>query len=149
MKIFLKITLILVSIATFGCKAQNKMANTAIEFSSNTRGFHQKIVVQNQTISLETDRRGVITKNMPEKILIKDWNLIVAEFNKLKLETIPLLVAPSSARHTDQVAFATLKIIENQKEYQSTDFDNGNPPAEIAALVNIITKLAQKINQKK
>lgn len=141
---------IFIALLMLGCKitTQKNLADTVFEYTATTRGYFQKIVVKNQTIAVSNER-GATTMPTATQISKKDWATITAATKKIKLENLPNLVAPSELRHTDAAAFATLKIFQNTKEYQSAQFDNGNPPAEIAELVNMITKLAQKAPSKK
>lgn len=130
------------------CQAQKTSINSVFEYEANTRGFFQKIVVKDQTISVSNDRNAV-TMPAATKIPSKDWQILVSELKKIKLNNIKNLVAPSDLRHTDAAAMAYLKITDNKTEYRSPEFDNGNPPAEIANLTNKITALAKKLVPKK
>ncbi|MEO0060369.1 MAG: hypothetical protein RLZZ312_2016 [Bacteroidota bacterium] len=146
MKAIIQLFFVLITIS--GCNAQKNLDNTIFEYIASTRGYYQKILVHNQSIAVSIERNA---KEMPvaTKISKKDWLDIGTAFKKINIENLPNLVAPSEERHTDKTAFASLKITQGKKEYQSAEFDNGNAPAEIAKLVNKITKLAQKIQAKK
>ena len=62
---------------------------------------------------------------------------------KVELENLSLFKAPSKRREIDGAAIAKLKVIKNENEYTSTNFDHGNPPLEIKNLVNYIISLSQ------
>ncbi|MWB95882.1 hypothetical protein GON26_16065 [Flavobacterium sp. GA093] len=130
--------LLLIMVIGTGCSSQKKtdMANTTIEYSAMSRGFHKKITVQNQSVWVESERGQDAVES---KIDAGKWNQIVAEFEKVNLETISTLKAPTEKRFYDGAAIANLKIIQNQKTYETTSFDNGFPPKEIEKLVNLLT----------
>lgn len=126
-----------------GCNAEQKQdAETAvIEYTANTRGFYQKIIVQNQKFTVSKNRDG---KDAPaeQKISNSDWKKIIEAFQEVDLESVPTLKAPTEKRFYDGAAIADLKIDYQGKSYKTQSFDHGNPPVEIEKLVNKITVLA-------
>ncbi len=126
-----------------GCSSQtqNDIKAAIIEYSANTRGYYQKVVIQNQMISISKDRDS---KTMPEgtKISNADWKILLIEFQKLDLEKFPELKGPTEKRFYDGAAIANLKIIYKDKIYESLSFDHGFPHADIAKFVNKINVLA-------
>ena len=73
-----------------------------------------------------------------------DWAELVKAFGKINLDEIPKLKDPTQKRFYDGAAIANLKIKSQDKEYETTDFDHGHPPAEIEKLVNKIVALAKE-----
>ena len=126
-----------------GCSSQKKtdMTSTVIEYSAMSRGYHKKIVVQNQTVSVTNKRDAQAVENKIDKA---DWDKIVAEFEKINLESIPTLKAPTEKRFYDGAAIGNLKITQNQKTYETPGFDNGFPPKEIEKLVNLLTDFVKE-----
>ena len=120
------------------------MKNTIIEYSASTRGYSHVTTIKNQEITIETNSRGS-KSTQTGKISAADWKILIAEFQKLKLDNIKDLVAPSDKRATDAAAFGQLKITHQEKEFTSNDFDNGNPPPDIAKFTNKVTEIAKKI----
>ncbi|MEL1252965.1 hypothetical protein AAEO57_04195 [Flavobacterium sp. DGU38] len=136
---FLFLTIFMIT----GCSSQKKadMASTVIEYSAMSRGYYKKIVVQNQTV-LVTNKRD--TQAVENKIEKANWDKIVAEFEKINVESIPTLKAPTEKRFYDGAAIGNLKITQNQKTYETPGFDNGFPPKEIEKLVNLLTDFAKE-----
>jgi len=101
------------------------------------------VVIRNQKLTVSRDRNG--TKS-PEEINISDtdWAELVKAFGKINLDEIPKLKDPMQKRFYDGAAIANLKIKYQDKEYETTDFDHGHPPAEIEKLVNKIVALAKE-----
>jgi hypothetical protein len=126
-----------------GCSSQKKtdMTSTVIEYSAMSRGYYKNIVVQNQTVSVTNKRDAEAIENKIDKA---DWDKIVAEFEKINLESIPTLKAPTEKRFYDGAAIGNLKITQNQKTYETPGFDNGFPPKEIEKLVNLLTDFAKE-----
>ena len=123
-----------------GVGTRIEMKDIEIQYEANTRGFYQKLVLKNATISSTNDREG---KENPivQKISDADWNALKYEINKLDLENLPNLKAPTEKRFYDGAAIANLKIIYKGKTYQSSDFDHGFPPMQIKRVVEIANLL--------
>ena len=72
------------------------------------------------------------------------WNKIVDAFSKVNLDSLSTLKAPTDKRTYDGAAIGNLKIIQNQKTYETPGFDNGFPPKEIEKLVNLLVDFAKE-----
>ncbi|RKR10035.1 hypothetical protein C8C83_1701 [Flavobacterium sp. 90] len=132
----LSLLLLTIFIGT-SCSSQKTadMTTTQIEYSAMSRGLYKKIMVQNKTVSIIN---GKNTEAVESKISDAKWKQIATEFSKVNLESIPTLKAPSEKRFYDGAAIANLKVVQNQKTYETKGFDNGNPPKEIEKLVNLL-----------
>ncbi len=126
-----------------GCNAEQKqdIESAVIEYTANTRGFYQKITVQNQKFTVSKNRDGKDTPS-EQKVSSSEWKKIIDAFQEVDLESIPTLKAPTEKRFYDGAAIADLKITYQGKNYKTQPFDHGNPPVEIEKLVNKITVLA-------
>ena len=143
MKVF---TMILLSIFLGkGCDSvkSQEVKTAVIEYVANSRGFHQKIIVQNQTVSISKDRSGTV-KPVATKISNADWKIIITEFQKINLEEVPNLKAPTEKRFYDGAAIANLKITYKGKTYETPAFDHGFPPAKIDKIVNKINSFVKE-----
>lgn len=143
MKLF---TTILLSVfLSKSCEGQikNDLKTAVVEYTANTRGFYQKITVQDQQIAVSTDRSGHI---LPQamKISEKDCKELIGYFENLNLDSLETLKAPTQKRFHDGAAIANLKVTYKNKTYQSTSFDHGNPPEAIKKLVDKINTFAKK-----
>ncbi len=123
-------------------EAQNDLINTTIQYTANTRGFFQKIVIINQKATISRDRNE---KELPVEVAISDadWKELVTAFSKINLEEVPKLKDPTQKRFYDGAAIANLKIRYQDTNYETTDFDHGFPPKEIEKLVNKIVAIAK------
>ena len=123
-----------------GVGTRIEMKDIEIQYEANTRGFYQKLVLKNATISSTNDREG---KENPivQKVSDADWNALKDEINKLDLENLPNLKAPTEKRFYDGAAIANLKITYKGKIYQSSDFDHGFPTMQIKRVVEIVNLL--------
>ena len=128
------------------CQKNEDMKTAIIEYVANTRGFYQKIKLENKTASVTNDRSG---KEKPKTISLtdEDWKEIISLFQKVKLEELENLKAPSQKRFYDGAAIANLTIQFKGKEYESASFDHGFPPAEIEKIVNKINSFAKQNNE--
>lgn len=128
-----------------GCEAQNNqdMETAVIEYVANSRGFYQKITIQNQKISITKDRSGNKQPTVT-KITDANWKELVASFRTIALDRLPILKAPTEKRFYDGAAIAHLKIIYKDKTYETPAFDHGFPPAEIKKIVTQIHSFAKQ-----
>ena len=129
------------------CNSQKNAIGTSIEmkdieiqYEANTRGFYNKLVLKNATISSTNDRDG---KENPivQKVTDVDWSALNDEINIVDLENLPNLKAPTEKRFYDGAAIANLKIIYKGNTYQTTDFDHGFPPMQIKRVVEMVNLL--------
>jgi hypothetical protein len=143
MKLF---TVILLSIFLGkSCTGQTKndLKTAVLEYTANTRGFYQKITVQNQMVSISKDRSGN-DKPVSIKISDKDWKELVGYFDTVELDSLATLKAPSQKRFHDGAAIANLKVTHKDKIYETADFDHGFPPGAIKKLVVKINSFAKE-----
>jgi len=138
----ISLLLLVICIGT-GCSSQKKadMTSTEIEYLAVSRGLYKTVVVKNQTVSITNTRGGEAVES---KIDTAKWNKIVSEFEKINLDSIPNLKAPTEKRFYDGAAIGNLKITQNQKTYETKGFDNGFPPKEIEKLVNLLTDFTKE-----
>lgn len=126
-----------------GCSSQKKtdMTGTQIEYTAMSRGLYKRIVVKDQKVAVTNGRD---TEAIVSEIDNAKWNKIVSEFEKINLDSLSALKAPTEKRFYDGAAIGNLKIIQNPKTYETAGFDNGFPPKEIEKLVNLLTDFAKK-----
>ncbi len=138
----LSLLLLTIFIGT-SCSSQktSDMTSTQMEYSAVSRGLYKLIVVQNKTVSVTN---GKNTQPIVTKISDAKWKEIVAEFSKINLESIPALKGPTEKRFYDGAAIGNLKIVQNQKIYETPGFDNGYPPKEIEKLVNLLVDFTKE-----
>ena len=155
-----KTALLLVSFfALLGCNCQKKAMKESketsnnnavkeynlprIEYVANSRGFYEKIVVENKMVWVSKERD---VKDMGKPVAIsEDVNKELASYLKtVNLDQLSSYKDPTQKRFYDGAAIAELKIIVDGKEYKTTNFDHGFPPIEIEKLVNKITSFGIK-----
>jgi len=125
-----------------GVTAQD-MKTTVIEYTASSRGFYQKITINNQTITVSKDRKGN-DKSILLKIDTSDWDELVSYFKEVQLNNMTEIKAPTEKRLYDGAAVANLKITFNEKNYETANFDHGFPPKEIKQLVDKVNSLIKK-----
>ncbi|MBF0694161.1 MAG: hypothetical protein IR153_03770 [Flavobacterium sp.] len=132
------IVLIMLAIFAKGCEDQVRdMEATVIEYSANTRGFYQKITIANKVAQVTNDREGIQPAQQVQ-ISDSDWKALVDAFSKVDLNKLSELKAPSEKRAFDGAAHAGLRVRYKDTNYETTNFDHGNPPAEISDFVEKI-----------
>jgi hypothetical protein len=125
------------------CQSQNNMdvSEAKIEYTANSRGLYNNTVIENKTVSVIKTRDG---KPVSNSLTDAELNTLISEFQKVNLEEIPSLKAPTEKRFHDGAAMANLKITYKGKTYESQTFDNGFPPEKIKNLVNKILSFSKK-----
>ncbi|QKJ61925.1 hypothetical protein [Flavobacterium sp. M31R6] len=126
------------------CQSQNNMdlSTAKIEYTANSRGLYNNTVIENKTVSVTKTRDG---KPVSNSLTDTELNALINEFQKVNLEEIPSLKAPTEKRFHDGAAMANLKITYKGKTYESQTFDNGYPPEKIKNLVNTILSFSKKV----
>lgn len=126
-----------------GCAKDQKsdLTTAVVQYEANTRGFYQKVTISNKTIAITGDRNAKDNGEI-KKISDADWDTLVVLFKAMKLEDLSKLKDPTQKRFYDGAAIAHLYVKYQNKEYQTTDFDHGFPPAEIKKMVLKINSLA-------
>ena len=124
-------------------KAQNDLKTAVLEYTANTRGFYQKITIQDQMVSISKDRSGN-EKSVAITISDKDWKELVGYFETIELDSLATLKAPTEKRFHDGAAIANLEVKNKDKTYKTTSFDHGYPPDAIKKLINKINSFAKK-----
>jgi hypothetical protein len=79
---------------------------SAIEYTANSRGFYQKITIQNQMVLISKDRSGN-AKAVATKIAADDWGSGLFQENRIGQPV--KLKAPTEKRFYDGAPIATLK----------------------------------------
>ncbi|NMH25859.1 hypothetical protein [Flavobacterium solisilvae] len=125
-------------------EAQNDINNAVLQYSAHTRGFHLKIIVNNQTATISKGRTPDSMTQTQTKISDSDWKDLITLFEKTNLEAFPTLKDPTQKRFYDGAAIADLKVRYQDKNYETVNFDHGFPPAEIENLVKKIVALADE-----
>lgn len=124
------------------CQSQNMDVETAkIEYTANSRGLYNNIVIEDKTVSVTDARNGKAVSNT---ITDAQWNDLIEASKKVNLDEIPNLKAPTQKRLHDGAAMANLKITYKGKTYESQTFDHGVPPEKIKKLVNTLLSLSKK-----
>ena len=126
-----------------GCQSQNNpdLMTAKVEYTANSRGLYNKTVVENKTVSFTNRRDG---KAVISSLTEEQWNALISEFQKVDLEEIPNLKAPTQKRFHDGAAMANLKITYKEKIYESQTFDHGFPPEKIKKIVNTVLSFSKK-----
>lgn len=131
-----------------GTVSSGKMEEAAqklprLEYEANTRGFFEKITIENRIITVSTDRNKPY-QGTTAALSDADFRELQKALTNIKLDDLATFKDPTQQRFYDGAAIANLKIIANGKEYRTTDFDHKYPPVEIEKLVNKIVSFGTR-----
>ena len=127
------------------CSSQTKndLKTAVVEYAATTRGFYQKVTIQNQMVAVSKDRNDIGIEKQT-KISDADWKELVGYFESIELDSLAKLKAPTEKRFHDGAAIANLKVVYKDKTYETSSFDHGFPPEGIKKLVDKINSFAKK-----
>jgi hypothetical protein len=114
-----------------------------LEYEANTRGFYQKITIENKMVTVSSDREA---KGKGETTSLSDADLkeLAAALQSVKIDDLATFKDPTQKRFYDGAAIANLKVSKDGKDYQTKAFDHGFPPVEIEKLVNKMVSFGKK-----
>lgn len=138
-------TIIFLYLAISSCKAQTPPSLDTIEqqeqtsksvsevrYKRQSRGFRSLLSFNKNELLIS--KAGEAAKRF--KISKKDWDSITYYSNRIALQELKFLKAPTDYRTYDGAAAAELTLIVNTTSWVSSTFDDGYPPKDIQALVN-------------
>ena len=135
-------TFILMLFMAKGCTSseiKKESENISFEYEANTRGSYKKVLAKQDTVYTIKTRDG---KAIEKSLSKSDWNSLLNLLSKVDATKIADLKAPSEKRFYDGAMIGQLKVIYKDKTYESSNFDHGNPPAEIKDLVEKIIEVS-------
>lgn len=141
MKKLTSLLLLAVIIAT-GCASTmlKQSDDITIEYQAMTRGSNREVILKKDAMEVR-DVAGSSTLSKAT-ITVEQWNDIIKELDKVELNKIAELKAPTNKRFYDGAMIATLTVKTKDTTYRSSSFDHGNPPAEIAEVVNKVVAMS-------
>ena len=146
MKLFTMLFLSLFVSKSCEGQTKNDFKTAVLEYTATTRGFYQKITIQNQMVTVSKDRSGN-DNPVATKISEKDWKELVVYFETINLDSLETLKAPTEKRFHDGAAIANFEVMYKDKSYKTNSFDHGYPPDTIKKLIDKINSFAKKNNE--
>ncbi|WBV61892.1 hypothetical protein PFY12_07190 [Chryseobacterium camelliae] len=109
-----------------------------IELREQTRGTNKSFTLSSEALTVSLNEN--ITNS---KITLSEWENVEKEVNHIDLSKISSFAAPTTGHYSDQALASTILITSNGSTYQSSSFDSGNPPKELASLYKILQQVIQ------
>ena len=128
-----------------GCSNETAkdMQTAQIEYTANTRGFYEKLMVNDGVLSKSEDRNSD-SKAQVINLSKEQKQELISAFQDINLEDLNEYKGPTEKRFYDGAAIAKLKITYQGKTYESQDFDHGNPPVEIEKFVDKLVSFSKR-----
>lgn len=137
------VAILLVSVTIIGCASSSSLKKQddkiTIEYAAYTRGFSLETKATKVAISGYT--RGRKESAVNKSTQSKDWRSMIDDLDKIGVDKLPQLQPPSKKHQFDGAMAASLTVTVGDKSYRTPTFDHGEPPAEIAALVEKLITL--------
>lgn len=114
---------------------------TSFEYSAVTRGGYLMVKANKDTITYQLSRAS---KEETKDCTKQNWYTLTNLASNVDITKIDQIEAPSKAHQYDGAAIANLNVTVGDKTYRTQSFDAGNPPKEIAEIVNYLLSLTPK-----
>jgi hypothetical protein len=138
MKYFLYTFLIMMSVQK-SC-SQHTDDKMTINYTAQTRGFNYEISIVEHTLTYTNSSESIVKQQRP--LSTDEVAQITSLIRDIDLPQIKDLVRPSTGAYTDRSAIASLQISPSKSEmYNSSQFDHGNPPTQLKALITYLQSL--------
>ena len=124
---------------------KKKKSGITFIYEQMTRGFYEKIWIDQNSITFSNDRALKETKT--SDCTKEDWERLLTYFKSIDINSISELEAPTKMHQYDGAAMATLKIEIDDESYQTNIFDHGHPPGIIAELVNKLLSMKKMMEK--
>jgi len=119
----------------------NQTENMTFEYIAITRGSYTMVKANKDTITYQLSRTS---KEETKDCTSQNWDTLTNLASNIDITKIDQLEAPSKAHQYDGAAIANLNVTVGNKTYRTQSFDAGNPPEEIAEIVNYLLSLTPK-----
>lgn len=141
MKVALIVLLGLITLK--GCSKRDEliMDITEIRYTAATRGYYYQVQVSPMVMQIRMDRNTA--DELIYRVDAENWDALLALIEAIDLKKLESLRGSTELQAVDRSAYATLRVFTTEKQFQSTPFDQGNPPEEIKSLIDAILELAE------
>jgi heat shock protein HslJ len=143
----MKIVLLFTALLFVNNCVKNKVQSELViqfKYEAITRGSSLTYVVNDEEIITST--KGSINNENSKEVSNKDWGTLVEYIKLVDLTAIENLVPPSDDSKSDKVRIATLTVTTANHSYKSEPFDEGNPPKELAPIIDKIIAIAKTVD---
>lgn len=127
-------------------KVAQQQPPKVIKYTAQTRGYFYEATIKNDSVFVQNQYNG---KTFGQPCSQNDIETIGAALKSCDISKIAEHAAPSTKRHTDAAAIATIVVMDGDKEYKSQNFDSGNPPKALKALVDSVVEAAKAVKTEK
>ena len=114
-----------------------------VSYTTTTRGFYERIWIENDTIHVASDREETQIKSA--LLDAEQQKALETLMSKISMEDLPEFEAPTDKRHGDAARMASLTCTTESGTYTSQTFDHGQPPSQIEPLVNKLLSLRDMV----
>jgi hypothetical protein len=132
---------ILIFLLLFTIPSTPKEMLKSVELSYITRGSNRNLIISSDSIvvSINEERNSYKTSAI-------QWKKIRTALKKLNLSAISSLKRPSTKSYSDGAMAAQLVVTTSMKKYESTNFDDNNPPSKLVDFINTMKATLKSVN---
>ena len=138
----------LIILSSAGCQSKKiiiqenfkNLKNVEFIYKKYSRGFYNEININKNRIRtyLNYEKNKFTDLNINPQ----QWQKCLSLADEINLNKLNEIKSTSNDRYSDKVHYGKLIIQSNEKQFNSIiDFDHGNPPKEIARLINYLLYL--------
>lgn len=132
------------SITVDRCSNADKkiIQDMAVEYDVFTRGSFDKTILKKDSVVIVDKTSNQQVQSYP--LSDKEWKEIVEAAKKIDRSKIKEYKSSTDNRLSDGAKTAQLSVIYQDQMYQTNQFDQGNPPTELKALVDKVDNIYKK-----
>lgn len=117
--------------------------DTSLKYEFYSRGIYKKILINNQLISVY-NKRDLLKPSSEKQISSANWEQLSKLVSNLNLQAIATYKDPTQKRFYDGAPIAVFVVQFQNKEYETTTFDHGDPPSELKEIIDKINEIAEQ-----
>jgi hypothetical protein len=132
------------------CTGQSLETITSIEFVSQSRGFHDQIVISPDSIKGVVENHRAAQKSEQYAKVVEDgeWSKVLSALQGLSLKDLDGLQSPTMDRAHDGAIHSSIVINFQDGSSMSHGFDNEKPHPDLQPLLSAILALKPGKGQK-
>ena len=140
MKKVITFILSLILLSSCGPKMTQEVKESTITYQALSRGYFLNVEIQGNKMTIIRERESLGKDYVLNN---SDFKEISRLYQKVTLNELENYKGPTEKRFYDGAAIANLTVNYQGKVYNSQGFDHGNPPVEIAELINKIVSFTE------
>jgi hypothetical protein len=131
---------LLILLASCSSVAQNSSDIVRIEFTSLTRGYHETVIITNNSLKISKSQVSEPKIDKARMLKKEEWADIVKALQKVTLAEVSELKSPTMKRAYDGARHSTITITTKTNQVYAHTFDDQEPHQMLMPLMKALQK---------